>query len=139
MDVSIITFMLKDIVQTHIILLLRNNTSKNKMLPTKFTLIPILTSVHLILMNPATSCTPERSFSVARRIKTWLRSTMMTKRFNNLFCQFIKGLLTVSIQSILATNLLRNMMGIERTWVNLTPVICYDFLKYWLSICILRK
>ena len=53
--------------------------------PTKFSLIPnLLTIVHLILINPATSCTPERSFSVARRIKTWLRATMTTKRFNNL-------------------------------------------------------
>ena len=51
----------------------------------KFALIPnLLTIVHLILINPATSCTPERSFSVARRIKTWLRATMTTKRFNNL-------------------------------------------------------
>ena len=53
--------------------------------PTKCALIPnLLITVHLILINPATSCTPERSFSVARRIKTWLRSTMTTKRFNNL-------------------------------------------------------
>ena len=48
-------------------------------------LIPnLLTIVHLILINPATSCTPERPFSVTRRIKTWLRSAMTTKRFNNL-------------------------------------------------------
>ena len=53
--------------------------------PAKCALIPnLLTIVHLILINPATSCTPERSFSVARRIKTWLRLTMTTKRFNNL-------------------------------------------------------
>ena len=53
--------------------------------PTKRALIPnLLTIVYLILINPATSCNPERSFSVARRIKTWLRSTMTTKRFNNL-------------------------------------------------------
>ena len=38
----------------------------------------------LILINPATFCTPEISFSVVRRIKTWLRSTMTTKLFNNL-------------------------------------------------------
>lgn len=53
--------------------------------PTKLTLIPnIVTIIQLILINPATSCTPERSFSTARRLKTWLRSTMTTKRFNNL-------------------------------------------------------
>ena len=37
-----------------------------------------------ITVNPATSCTPERSFSTARRIKTWSRSTMTNKRFNSL-------------------------------------------------------
>ena len=64
--------------------------------PTKCALIPnLLTIVHLILINPATSCTPERSFSVARRIKTWLRSTMTTKRFNNLFCQFSINLVDI--------------------------------------------
>ena len=53
--------------------------------PTKLKLIPnIVTIVQLILINPATSCTPERSFSTALRLKTWLRSTMTTKRFNNL-------------------------------------------------------
>ena len=37
----------------------------------KCALIPnLLTIVHLILINPATSWTPESSFSVARRIKT---------------------------------------------------------------------
>ena len=52
---------------------------------TKCALVPnLLTIVHLILINPATSCAPEGSFSVAQRIKTWLRSTMTIKRFNNL-------------------------------------------------------
>ena len=38
--------------------------------------------IELLLANPATSCIPERSFSTARRLKTWLRSTMKNKRFN---------------------------------------------------------
>lgn len=51
----------------------------------KRALIPnIITVFKLIIVNPATSCTPERSFSTARRLKTWLRSTMTTKRLNNL-------------------------------------------------------
>ena len=37
-----------------------------------------------ILVNPATSASGERSFSTARRLKTWLRSTMTQKRFSNL-------------------------------------------------------
>ena len=67
--------------------------------PIKCELIPnLLTIVHLILINPATSCTPERSFSVAQRIKTWLCSTMTNRDLTiYLFCQFIKSLLTVSI------------------------------------------
>ena len=31
-----------------------------------------VTIFHQILINPATSCIPERSFLVGRRIKTWL-------------------------------------------------------------------
>jgi len=38
----------------------------------------------LINVNPATSATGERSFSTARRIKTWLRSRMLQARFNHL-------------------------------------------------------
>ena len=51
----------------------------------KRALIPnIITVFKLIIINPATSCTPERSFSTARRLKTWLRSTMTAKKFNNI-------------------------------------------------------
>ena len=68
---------------------------------TKYALIPnLLTIVHLILINPATSCTPERSFLVAQRIKTWLRSTMTTKRFNNLSILSIHKELTDSINLV---------------------------------------
>ena len=69
--------------------------------PNKCALIPnLLTIAHLMLINPATSCTPERSFSVARRTKTWLRSTMTTKRFNNLSVLSIHKQLTDSINLI---------------------------------------
>ena len=44
----------------------------------------IVHAIRLLLVNPATSCTPERSFSTSRRLKTWLRSTMTSKRFNTL-------------------------------------------------------
>ena len=40
--------------------------------------------VELLLINPATSATPERSFSLSRCLKTWQCSTMMQKRFNSL-------------------------------------------------------
>ena len=35
-------------------------------------------------VNPATSATGERSFSTARRIKTWLQSRMLRAHFNHL-------------------------------------------------------
>ena len=38
----------------------------------------------LVLVSAATSTTPERSFYLARRLKTWIRSSMLQKRFNSL-------------------------------------------------------
>lgn len=40
--------------------------------------------VKLLLVSPATNAVGERSFSTARRLKTWLRSSMNQMRFNNL-------------------------------------------------------
>ena len=37
----------------------------------------------LLLVNPATSATGELSFSMERRVKTWLRANMKQQRFNN--------------------------------------------------------
>ena len=37
-----------------------------------------------LLVNPATSAAGKRSFPPARRLKTWLRSTMTQTRFSNL-------------------------------------------------------
>ena len=37
----------------------------------------IVNLLKLLLVNPATSATAERSFSVTRRLKTWMRSTML--------------------------------------------------------------
>ena len=44
----------------------------------------IWTITRIVLTSGATSATPERSFSMQRRIKTWLRSTMGQKRYNSL-------------------------------------------------------
>jgi len=52
--------------------------------PEKSMISQIITIINLILVNPATSASGERSFSAARRLKTWLRSTMSQQRFNNL-------------------------------------------------------
>ena len=37
----------------------------------------------LLLLVPATRCSPERGFSVLRRLKTYLRSTMTQARLNH--------------------------------------------------------
>ena len=44
----------------------------------------VITLCKLILVNPATSAADERSFSTARRLKSWLRSRMNQERFSNL-------------------------------------------------------
>ena len=83
--------------------------------PTKCALIPnLLITVHLILINPATSCTPERSFSVARRIKTLLRSIMTTKRFNNLSILSIHKEITDSINLVNTGNEFASKYGGRR-------------------------
>ena len=56
-----------------------------KKVPEKLSLIPnVVTLDMLLLVNPSTSATPERTFSLARRLKTWNRSTMTQKRFNSI-------------------------------------------------------
>ena len=48
-------------------------------------LIPnVMIIIYILMVNPATSATPDRSFSLARRIKTWQRATMSQRRFNSL-------------------------------------------------------
>ena len=44
----------------------------------------VITIIKIVLTTGATSATPERFFSLARRIKTWLRSSMTQKCFNAL-------------------------------------------------------
>ena len=40
--------------------------------------------LHALLVVPASTATPERSFSALRRLKTWLRGTMGQERLNSL-------------------------------------------------------
>ena len=39
----------------------------------------VILECKLILINPATSASVERSFTTAQRLKIWFRSTMMTR------------------------------------------------------------
>ena len=52
--------------------------SKRKQIPN------LINICQLLIVNPATSCTAELSFSTARQLKSWLRASMTTKRFNAL-------------------------------------------------------
>ena len=49
-----------------------------------FILIPnVINIIKLVAVNSATSATAERTFSLARNLKTWLRSTMLPARVNS--------------------------------------------------------
>lgn len=43
----------------------------------------VITIVNLLHVNPCSSASGERTFSTARRVKTWLRSNMNQGRFNS--------------------------------------------------------
>lgn len=68
-------------------------------------LIPNIIKVcKLLLVNPATSATAERSFSSARNIKTWQRSTTKAKRFNALSILYIYKEITDKIDFVAVGN-----------------------------------
>ena len=55
------------------------------MVPAMRAMFPhVETLIRLLLVNPASSATAERSFSSLRRLKTYLRSTCGQRRLNNL-------------------------------------------------------
>ena len=60
--------------------------------------------LELLLVNPATTATPERSFSLARRIKTWLRSTSTAVHFNSLSTLHAHKSVTDSIDLVEVAN-----------------------------------
>ena len=57
---------------------------KELLIPERKMITEVIKICKFILVNPATSAAGERSFSTARRLKTWLRSTMTQDRFSNL-------------------------------------------------------
>ena len=59
--------------------------SVKKVPSSKLHLIPdVMQIIRLILVSPATCATGERTFTLARGLKTWLRATMCQERFNSL-------------------------------------------------------
>lgn len=68
-------------------------TSDSSMLGKKM-LSEVATILQIYLTLPVTTSTAERSFSVLRRLKTWLRSTMTQERMNNLLLLHVHKTLT---------------------------------------------
>ena len=52
--------------------------------PEKKLLVNICMICKILAVNPASSASAERTFSLARRVKTWMRSTMLPARFNSI-------------------------------------------------------
>ena len=52
--------------------------SKRKQIPN------LINICQLLIVNSATSCTAEWSFSTAQQLESWLRASMTTKQFNAL-------------------------------------------------------
>ena len=50
----------------------------------------VCTVLQLILVMPATNASSERSFSALRRLKTYLRATMLQERLNNLLVLHVR-------------------------------------------------
>ena len=76
---------LKQLFTDTLVVCFTDIADKLQMLPDERQLIPNINVLcNLLLIKPATSATPERSFPLARCIKTWQRGTMPQKRFNSL-------------------------------------------------------
>ena len=82
----------------------------------------------ILVVNPASSSTADRTFSLARRVKTWMRSTMLPSRFNlSRSCIFIRIVQTSWISLKLLTPLFKQMKTDLVYLVNLLRMICkYD-------------
>ena len=74
------------------------------MIPEMMAMFPNVESlVRLLLVNPASSATAERSFSGLRRLKTYMRSTCGQRRLNNLaICHVHKDIMdTTDVNTLL--------------------------------------
>lgn len=74
-------------------------------------LVPEFTRfVRLLMTIPGSSCTNERSFSVLRRLKTYLRSTMKQERLNSVAILHVYRHITdkLDLESLMNTFILKN-------------------------------
>ena len=51
--------------------------------PEKKFLVNVCKICRILAVNPASNATIEQTFSLTRRVKTWMRSTMLPTRFNS--------------------------------------------------------
>lgn len=72
---------------------LRENRTEIRMLPEFVKLIRI------ILTIPVSTCSCERSFSALRRLKTYLRSTMLAERLNHFAIMNVHRDLTLNLNN----------------------------------------
>lgn len=69
------------------------NTIKQEVFPNLYKMLQVAFTL------PVSSATCERSFSAMRRIKTWVRTSMLQDRFTNLSILHIERDLTKSVDS----------------------------------------
>ena len=96
----------------------------------------VIKLMKLFLVAAATSATPERSFSLARRLKAWLRTTMTQKRFNSLAVLSFHKELTDKISLInVASEFVASKPLRKKLLVHLLSPICeqsYFLVFHWL-------
>ena len=93
----------------------------------------VVTLLKLILVNPATNATSERTFSAMRRIKTYLRSTMGQARLNGLMLLHVHKDKTESLSILDIANSFVNSEHRKAVFGTLTTS---DILYSWLiSYC----
>ena len=63
----------------------------------------IFTALKILAVVPVTTCECERSVSALRRMKTWLRSTMVNERLNGLAQMHINDDITVNVEEVINT------------------------------------
>ena len=72
--------------------------------PQKMSIRSVITVINLLNVNPCSSASAERSFSAARRKKTWMRSTITQKRLNSITILNVHKLRTDGIDLVEIAN-----------------------------------
>ena len=63
----------------------------------------IFTALKILAVVPVTTCECERSVSALRRMKTWLRNTMVTERLNGLAQMHINDDISIDVKEVINT------------------------------------